>query len=226
MTDFERDLHDRLHRARLPDAPQTLIRAMDEIVLTPEPVRHRGSRPLALLMVAAVIGGSGILVASGAMDPEPTDDPAGADLVGSRPGDAGVLTHGEPHVIAPGRGRWAPRLHGVRAAVGSCGRKPRGRTDRARRLLVISRDRAQLRTTRRTAGRPRDLLPRRGVRHHRAERAGSGPDQGLPASARHGPHAHPMDPERGLGSSARISPARQRPALPAGPDRGRRPPRR
>jgi hypothetical protein len=74
MTDFERDLHERLHAARLPDAPPTLIWALDEIVRTPEPVGHRRSRPLALLMVAAVIAGSGILVASGAMDPEPTDD--------------------------------------------------------------------------------------------------------------------------------------------------------
>ncbi len=74
MTDFERDLHDRLHAARLPDAPPTLVRALDEIVRTPEPVRHRRSRPLGLLMVAAVIAGSGILVASGAIGPEPTDD--------------------------------------------------------------------------------------------------------------------------------------------------------
>lgn len=77
MTDFERDLHDRLHAARLPDAPPTLIRELEAIVRTPEPVRHRRTRPLALLMVAAVIAGSGILVASGAMDPRPTtDDPA------------------------------------------------------------------------------------------------------------------------------------------------------
>ena len=74
MTDFERDLHARLHAARLPDAPPTLIRALDQIAGTPEPVRHRRSRPLGLLMVAAVIAGSGILVASGAMDPQPTDD--------------------------------------------------------------------------------------------------------------------------------------------------------
>jgi hypothetical protein len=74
MTDFERDLHERLHAARLPDAPPALIRALDEIVRTPEPIRHRRSRPIPLLMVAAVIAGTGILVASGAMDPQPSDD--------------------------------------------------------------------------------------------------------------------------------------------------------
>lgn len=73
MTDFERDLQERLHAARLPDAPTTLIRSLDEIVRTPQPARHRRSRPLVLLMVAAVIAGSGVVVGSGAMDPEPTD---------------------------------------------------------------------------------------------------------------------------------------------------------
>ena len=73
MTDFEMDLRERLHAARLPEAPPTLIRALDEIVRTPELVRHRRSRPIALLMVAAAIAGTGILVASGAMDSPPTD---------------------------------------------------------------------------------------------------------------------------------------------------------
>jgi len=74
MTDFERDLRERLHAAQVPDAPPTQIRGLDEIVRTPALVRHRRMRPIALLMVAAVIASAGILVASGAMDPEPTDD--------------------------------------------------------------------------------------------------------------------------------------------------------
>lgn len=74
MTDFERDLQERLQAARLPEAPPTLGRSLDEIVRTPQPIRKARARPLALLMVASVIAGSGILVASGAMDPEPTDE--------------------------------------------------------------------------------------------------------------------------------------------------------
>ena len=226
MTDFERDLHERLHAARLPEAPPTLIRALDEIVRTREPSRHRRSRPLALLMVAAVIAASGILVASGAMDPEPTDDQPPPTRIGSRPRDADVPTHAERR-----RRRSRPGSMGSTSTrCPSCNRLAQPGTSPADRSHSAATGRTSgSRTVVRPPthpGRTRDLLPRRGVRHHRAERAGRGPDQGFPARARHGPDAHPVDPERGLGRATRIAPARQRTALPAGPDRRRRPPRR
>lgn len=73
MTEFERNLRDRLRAAPLPEAPSTLIRALDEIAQSPLPARRRRTRPVALLAVAAVLVGAGLL-ATGAVDLDRTDD--------------------------------------------------------------------------------------------------------------------------------------------------------
>lgn len=65
MNDFEHDLRERLQGARLPVAPDGLARALDSIVATPVPRRRGGRRPIALLAVAAVLAGSGMLIVAG-----------------------------------------------------------------------------------------------------------------------------------------------------------------
>ena len=224
MTDFERDLHDRLHAARLPDAPPTLVQALDAIVQTPEPARHRGSRPLALLMVAAVLAGSGSLPRLERLTPSPP-------TTGQRRADRqSAWRHPRRHPRRAPRHRSRPGSMGsistrCPTAIGSSCRRPRGRNDRAPRLLVVPRRPAQLRRPRLDAGRARDLLSRRGIRHHRANEPAvilTKESRLVPAT---GPSS-PRGPERGLGPATRIAPARERPALPAGPDHRRRPPGR
>jgi hypothetical protein len=62
MNDFERDLRNRLHGLDLPAAPQTLVRTMESVTLTPVR-RRRGRRaPFLLLGVAALLVTSGMLM--------------------------------------------------------------------------------------------------------------------------------------------------------------------